>query len=432
MKPHSKLLALTVCALFLIIACGGFLHGEKQQSKLKFSFSERFRFVGWDNATNLSEETADAFSFTRHRTSLQATWLAAKDITAVVKLTNEFRYYLSPKNRKFTLHEIIFDQLYLKFKNAAGLPLTLTLGRQNIILGEGFVVMDAHPFDGSRSIYFNALRGDIRFSKGHVLTAFYAHQPTTDTTLPVLFDKEAGLIEQPETGLGLYYSGQFNNTKLEAYYIRKDIDDTEDRPVESGINTIGARVRQPLGKNLSLTAEAAYQTGTRGDVDRKALGGYFHLDYNTGDRIPLLKTVTFGGIFLSGDDPNTEEHEGWDPLFSRWPKWSESYIYTLIRENGVAYWSNVNSIYASLLMDLTRKVNFKLTYHRLGACHPSLSAFPGGTGKTRGKLLIGRLNIKIDKKWSGHFLWENFKPGSFYFDGADSYNWLRFELMFRF
>jgi len=29
-------------------------------------------------------------------------------------------------------------------------------------------------------------------------------------------------------------------------------------------------------------------------------------------------------------------------LYSRWPKWSELYIYSQVPEKGVAYWTNLN------------------------------------------------------------------------------------------
>ncbi|MCP5103409.1 MAG: alginate export family protein, partial [bacterium] len=304
-----------IAAVIVLMLSGGILNAEKEKStsKFKISFSERFRFVGWDNAVNLDGDAGDGFAFTRHRTSLMGQWFPNQDMEFAVKLTNEFREYLAPKNRDFTIHEIIFDQLYLKWKNVGTLPLTLTVGRQNIILGEGFVVMDGHPLDGSRSIYFNALRADYRFGKKHRLTAFFMYQPVTDNILPVINSKDAPLIEKPEQGLGLYYSGSFNKTRLEAYLIRKDVDGTDDRPVESGINTLGARVIFPLVSQLSLTVEGAYQFGSYGDFDRAAMGGYFHLDYKVGENVPLLKKVTFGGIYLSGDDPATEKVEGWDP-----------------------------------------------------------------------------------------------------------------------
>jgi len=419
----------------IIVFASGFLSGENSNSKLKFSFSERFRFVGWENAINLNDESSDEFSFTRHRTSLGAVWTPGTNLELGIKLTNEFRYYLNPKHRNFNMHEIVFDQLYVKWKNVGNSPLTLTLGRQNIILGEGFVVLEGHPLDGSRTIYFNAIRADYQFSKQHKLTTFFSYQPTTDDILPVINDRDQGLIDKPTYGFGMYYTGKLNRTGLEAYYIYKKEDSDFHPTLDANISTIGARVNQPLMSQLSLTAEFAYQFGTYEDDDMAAYGGYFHLDYLFKKSVPLLKKLTLGGILLSGDNANTDKYEGWDPVFSRWPKWSESYIYTLIRENGVAYWSNLNSVYLSLLMDLTKGVDLNLTYHRLGANRESGllgSAFISTDGKSRGDLIIGKMNIRINKYTTAHFIWEHFKPGDYYVEGADSCNWLRFEVMFKF
>lgn len=149
--------------------------------------------------------------------------------------------------------------------------------------------------------------------------------------------------------------------------------------------------------------------------------------------MPIAKTVSLGGFYLSGDDPATDKVEGWDPLWSRWPKWSESYIYTLIIENGgkVAYWSNISSLNAAVKVSLSEKVNFKAYYYHLLALENNLSSFCDGSGKTRGDLLTLRVDYKIDKNWSGHFLWEKFTPGNFYPDIADGYNFFRFELMLK-
>lgn len=405
---------------------------ETKKSSFKFQFSERFRFVGWDNAINLDEDQADGNSFTRHRTSLGLTWTPGSHIQVGVKLTNEFRFYLAPKHREFEIHELVFDQLYLKWKDIGGLPLTLTLGRQNIILGEGFVVLEGHPLDGSRTIYFNAIRADYALGKHHNLTSFVSYQPETDNMLPVFNDQDQGLIEQPMFGLGFYYTGSFNKSKLEAYFIYKKVESTDFRPIQSSINTLGVRLTRPLASRFALTAEAAYQFGKYGDQNRGALGGYAHLDYTFSEESRILKQFTLGAIYLSGDDPGTPKMEGWDPVFSRWPKWSESYIYVLIKENGVAYWSNLNSVYLSVLGNLTQNIKLKLTYHRLGAMERASEGFPGGLGKNRGGLLIARMDMNINKQTSAHFIWENFKPGNFYFDGADTSNWLRFEVMFRF
>ncbi len=146
-----------------------------------------------------------------------------------------------------------------------------------------------------------------------------------------------------------------------------------------------------------------------------------------------VKTLTLGGIFLSGDRSDTLKQEGWDPLFSRWPKWSEGYIYTFINESRIAYWSNLSSVYGTLLLDFGPRANMTIALHRLGAPRPPKPGlFPGGTGLFRGMLLVGRLNYTISRRLSGHFEWDRFDPGDFYRPGASGFNWLRFELLFKY
>jgi hypothetical protein len=241
------------------------------------------------------------------------------------------------------------------------------------------------------------------------------------------------LIEQPETGAGIYYTGQWKPFKVETYFVHKHVSETEDIPIKSNIETVGLRTQANLTKDFSLTFEVACQTGKTEDDLRTALGGYIHFDYKF-PSIEWIDNWQVGGIHLSGDDPETERIEGWDPVFSRWPKWSESFIYTLILENEgkVAYWSNLNALYTSIIFKLSKKINVDLSYYHLGANQLTIhNPFTAGTGKNRGDLYIMKLNFKINKHISGHILWEDFIPGDYYFEGADTANWIRFQLLYR-
>jgi hypothetical protein len=405
---------------------------DKPAPRLKLIFVERFRFEAWDNAVNLDDASNENFAYTRNRTTLGLRWQAAKNFEVLGKVTNEFRVFLAPKDRAFNWHEIFFDNLYIKWTIPGRLPFTITAGRQDINLGEGFIIADGTPLDGSRSYYFNALRVDADVHKNHKLTFFLHAQETTDTYLPLINERPQPLAEQPENALAFYYSGAFGKAKIDAYAVRKTTEGTELFPVAERIDTFGLRGQAPLVRRLALTAEGALQTGTYGDAGRSAFGGIVHLDYDIAGALPLLKTVVFGGIFLSGDRPGTEKIEGWDPIFSRWPKWSESYIYTLTRESRPSYWSNLTSLYGSLSLDFGSRSDGLLMFQRLGAVEAQPGVFPGGTGLGRGALIKGRLNYKISKFLTGRVLWEHFIPGSFYFSGAASYNWLQFEMIFRY
>jgi hypothetical protein len=241
------------------------------------------------------------------------------------------------------------------------------------------------------------------------------------------------MVEQDEEGFGLYLTGAAGSWSYGAYLFRKNIKATDASP-GSGINTAGGRVRMPFAESLSLTAEAALQTGSYGALSRLGWGGYFHLDWKTGADLPLPALLTVGGIYLSGDDPSTgDTYESWDPAFSRWPKWSESYIYLLARESRPAYWSNFNSLYASAQFAFAEAVKLNLTWHHLGAGQRTApTAFLSGQGTRRGDLGTAKLTYEINKNFQGHIVWDQFRPGDFFFAGAQSYAWVRFELLIKY
>lgn len=407
---------------------------EGAEPRLKLIFVERFRFEAWDNAVSLDDAADDGFAYARNRTTLGLSWRPVANIEVLGKVTNEFRVYLAPKDRAFNAHELFVDNLYVKWALPGRVPFTVTAGRQDINLGEGFVVADATPDDGSRSYYFNALRVDAGLAEGHTLTAFAHATEESDRYLPVINPRPQALAEQPERALALYYAGAFGRAKIDVYAVHKWTEANETWPDATRTDTFGARAAASLARPLSLTAEAAFQTGGYGAAGRSAYGAIAHLDCDLTGALPLLRSATLGGLLLSGDDPATARMEGWDPIFSRWPKWSESYIYAYTRETRPSYWTNLAAVYAQLAFDLGDRSDGHVMAMPMGAQHPQLEpgGFPGGTGLGRGVLYRGRLNYRLSKFMSGRVVWEHFEPGSFYFAGASSYNWLQFELIFRY
>ena len=409
----------------------------RDTARLKFYFWERIRQESWDNTMSLDEAAGDSSSYVRLRTSLGALWTPGQSWDVHLRLTNENRVYLAPKldprlKTDFNVHEVIFDQLYLRWKNPGRLGLTATLGRFDMMLGEGFLVMDGGPLDGSRSGYFNGLRLDYALKNKNALTFFFIRQPRTDTLLPVINDREQAMVEQEEQGVGIYFSGRAKRTGLDAYLFRKDA--FAHGPLPKGaLHVAGGRVVHPFTEKLSLTAEGALQLGTLGDRNRSGLGGYFHLDHKPGRRFPVPAQLTVGGIYLSGDDPATPRFEGWDAAFSRWPKWSDSLIYLQARETRVADWVNFASLYAGAVFEPAERVKVHLTWHRLSAPEKTApSALLSGGGRERGSLLIAKIAYDVSANLAGRLIWEYFDPGSFYAAGADAFHWLQFELFFRF
>jgi len=409
-----------------------------QTRKFTLTFTERIREETSDNVASLRDSGTDSSAYVRFRTSLMGRWRLSASFELTARLTNENRYYLAPKSdprlgRNFGIHEVFFDYLYLKWSRPLGLPVSVSLGRQDLMMGEGFIIFDGGPLDGSRSAYFNAARLDWAVGPKTSVCAFYVFQSRTDTLLPVLNDVGQMMVEQAEEGYGVYATDATTKGTVEAYLFRKNIRAFDAAPA-SGITNVGGRVVWPLAETLSMTVEGAVQSGTLGTARRRGRGGYFHLDWKTGAELPAPALLTLGTIYLSGDDPDTADRmEGWDPAFSRWPKWSESLIYLFARESRPAYWTNFGSLYGTLNFAPAADVKLALTWHHLTAPERSApTAFLSGTGRTRGDLGIAKLTYDISPNLQGHFIWEQFRPGDHYFPGAQGYAWVRFELLIRY
>ncbi len=403
--------------------------------RFTLQLTERLRLVSWDDAVTLGATPGDT-TFSRTLTSLAGTWRPAEGFELAFDVVNEFRHYWKPEDRPFTFHEIGLRGLLARWPRPKGRPFTLVLGRQNIMLGEGFLVMDGNPLDGARTVYFNAARLDLHLGprSADTLTVFAAVQPETDP-LPVVNDQDQPLVEQPQRALGLYYVRPRPEATLEGYLIHKrELPGSRD-PVSARITAGGGRVIVPLAFGLEAVAEAAYQWGEREQAPIRAWGGHARLSRRLGDSGASGHRATLGVVSLSGDNPQTASWEGWNPLFSRWPKWSEAYIYTLIPEQAgrPAYWTNFTSVHAGLELGLAPGSTLELTYHRLGAMHPAGrgASFPGGAGTRRGDLLIALWSWRASPRVAGHVRLEHFRPGSFYRDDARTYTWARVELLIR-
>jgi hypothetical protein len=438
---------------------GGEKGAVRPPSRLRVGFSERLRYVTWDNARTLDGSAGGETAFTLQRTRLGLGWRPMEEVEAGIRLANESRLDIVPEDASgFEFGELFTDNLFLAVRRPMGLPVNLTLGRQDFVLGEGFLIDDGTPLDESRSAYFNAARAEWHPAPWGTLTAFFVSQQTRDTLLPVLHSRDQPLLEHPQTVLGLDYSTGLGEGTLEGYalsftrsYLSLD--------VVTRAEVLGGRWVWRPWRALSVTAEGAFEFGRDlaegpagelpepiSEVRRSAFGGYVHADYSPGRPRPWPELVTLGGIFLTGDDPETPAREDWDPLFGRWAKWSESYIYSLELERGLAWWSNLASVYGSVRFLLTSRLRAWATYHHLMAPQARRKLPPPGSsgeepyvqsvGRTRGDLFILGLEFEISKALGGHLIWESFSPGSFYrfagLDAADGYDYLQFEFFCRF
>ncbi len=405
-----------------------------ESTSFKWGFRERIRQEYLENAFDMDSDLADDRNHIRVRTQLWMSYSPIEELEFYVKINNEHRHYFKPdRDLDFDelIDEFILENLYVKVAHIGGSPVTAVIGRQNIIYGEGFLMMDGGPLDGSRTQYVNALKVTAEFEE-RTVEVHALSDPKRDQYLPVVNSQDKDLIEWDEAGGGIYYTERsLPDTKVEGYYFFKREKHEEAAIPASYIHTIGARLSGSPVEWLSYAAEGAYQTGKRVDeYDIGAFGGYIHATAELPAR--FAPKLTLGVIYLSGDDPATDEYEGWNPLYSRWPKWSDLYIYTLATERGPAYWDNLSAPFAKLSLKPMERLELAGTIYMMGA--PEETPRPGsdlfGTGSERGMLSIVKLNWSWTEYLSGHLLWERFDPGDYYFDGGDPAHFLRWEFNF--
>ena len=371
-----------------------------------------------------------------------------ENTTVRCQITNEFRHWLEPQSKidadvqKFP-DEWGIDNLYVDLKGLAGGNLDLRIGRQNIIYGTGKVILDGTPGDGSRTIYMDAIKTTwkgfdsmtidilgIYNSAENLLVVNGQDLPLTNYT-----GKDTEL-ESDEAGLGIYikHKGLTENMPFEAYYLLKTEAEYGAVPSAS-INTIGVRLMPKLSDSLSGNLELAYQMGSQGDFDRSGMMVDAKLSMKIAAMSKYKASASLGFYMLSGDDPTTADDEGWTPAFSRWPQYSELYIYSMAANRAsVADWSNMMLPYVELKCVPHAKVSTAI----LAGMMSALEKDGAGGESDRGMLLTMWNKVKIKQgifreadALNGHLLLEMVKTGD-YHDVTDTMTWIRWEFMYSF
>ena len=379
-----------------------------------------------------------------------ATW---ESWTLFGRLTSEFRHYLEPDAPSAWdwPDEIIVDQLYLDGKGLMDGAFDVRVGRQELIYGAGRLILEGNAKDGSRSIYFDAAK-----------VTWHLAADTTIDLLGIYNDSEAQLEIGPldrdvtgfdkysndltESGGGIYAkTTRIPHMPSEFYYLFKDESSWKSMTGQPAApvrrpgrqtHTIGARLLPKLNDQIGFEFEGAAQFGETDD-DRDVSGylGYGGAIWTLPVEIAKVKpTLTASLYYLSGDDPDTaDKDEGWNPLWARYPQFSELYIYAFDAEKA-GYWSNLlyPSVTAAIAFDKFHKLSVAA-----GIMYAPEENGPGG-GNRRGNLFTARYDFPIttallteSDRLYGHIVAEVLDPGDYYQVDNHAY-FLRWELAYSF
>ncbi len=456
---------------------GAFMATEAFSLDHSIGAEVRFRYENWDNlltlGTNTEKNSFKDRSFFRLRVMLWDEIKFNNQTSLKIRLNTEPKYQMGPyyfmlkdpDRRKFDQDEVIIDNLYLDVKRPFNLPLDLRIGRQDFLgpdtYGEGFLILDGTPGDGSRTFYFNALRARLYLSNQDSIDFVVLRQTERDVYLPNLhpsYDDGRGasyiyhkkrLTASNEFSFFAY--GRFKplpKLNLEPYYIYKKEEKSTTASAArinipaSYLHNVGLRGVYSFTKDLKVRAELVHQFGeySKNGTDRRAWGGYAFLE-KAFPNCPAKPVVELGYVYLSGDDPKSKKDEAFNPLFSRNPNWNELIIYTYFLENPnksgaiPGYWTNLKMPLIIVKFSPFKNLNMLLSYQKLYADEKTKglpSYMFSNKGKDRGDLYVAIANYKFTKALDGMLQYEIFDPDDFYSKEAKTGHFFRAQLRYKY
>ena len=369
--------------------------------------------------------------FERYRMRMWSRFGIDDDMDINSRLVWEFYTWDDPdrKPSHVNFDEIIFDNLNLTWRNAFDMPMTMIIGRQDIFIGNGWLILEATPLDTSRTSFFDAVRLTYDWQeKDTTVDLIYINNTSAADKhwLKPFNDREFPLTEQDEQGFVLYASNKsFKDTQIDGYFIYKN-----DRKVKFNSNsgipavwskdaelyTLGSRITGALDANWKYYVEAAAQSGKKNLNSQRAFGANSKLSYSFNDE--LNNNLHVGYEYLSGDDPGTTRDEAFDPLWGEWARFSEMMPYVYSRDGVIGETTNLHRLNFGHSFKPAPKWEIATGYHLLWADQNTAKNSPNGmfsdSGDFRGQLLTCWLKWACCPRLSAHLVAEYFQPGNYY------------------
>ena len=314
---------------------------------------------------------------------------------------------MRPDDIPFDWDEIILDQGYWAWSIFPNTK--LTVGRHNIIWDRGFLMLEGHPLDGSRSIYQNAIRLQTPLAGGDLDLAVI-HNPKRDPFV-LAGDLDRPLTDADETAVAVRLAHGAAKWSL---IWKNEVDPDHNLP-HLQVLTLGGRIDHELGDTGDLMGELGIQYQKESSSPSDQPDGFaLALQAHLADDLGSAWRGKAGFFYYSG--ASGDLHAFRTP-WGRWPKWSELYIYTLIGESTpgrvtVAAWENIAAPHAEVTRPFGDSFRFRFSAYYLLA--PQTDWIP------RGALTETELTFDLLPGLKGHLLWEMLDPGRFH-DGRGGF-----------
>jgi hypothetical protein len=401
---------------------------------------------------NFIEAGKNELNYTRIRDRVWTTITPTDWLQLNARLANEMRIWAKPEQSenlfnyagtRYSGHldpvngdEWILDNLNFNIA-PKDWPVSLKVGRQDFMVGgkpefgSGWILLDGTPLDGSRTYFFDAARltYDLKECKTTINAIYLEHHANEEAWLHPIDSQwhRRYVAEQDDRGVVLYaINKSLPNTQFDGYFVYTH----REREVGTGglgsgfegdLFAFGLRASGGIGDHWKYAAELAPEFGHHDDTgeDLTAFGFNGNLAYNFNDE--MKNSLSLGLEYLSGDDPNTGTDEAWDPLWGRWPQWSELLVYYTSEFGRPSYWANLIRPSLNWTLSPVKKLEWSNTYSPLlapenyqnqdaVAAHANFSK----SGSFKGHYFQSVLRYAFNQHLRGHLWFEYFIPGDFY------------------
>jgi len=450
----QKYLTIAVLAALTLgsVASAEYVWQYSDTQKLTLGADIRTRLYHMDE--NVMNPVADNEheGFLRVRERVWANFAFSDDTRLSIRLVNQWRYYWTsgadPNNSKGGVRyrfpdEVVFDKFVLDLNNVLDTNWSLSIGRQDIILGNGMVVLEGTPYDAGRTIYFDAIVATYANDNNNLkLLATYNNY--RDKTLVINDQKrplmrmsidsnrdalaDDGTREPDVTMAGAYWTHNLrDNLNFDLYYLYMDADDARSNS-RTAIDNVGTRIFGEVSPTVGYSAEYARQFGklhTAAGGESDLAGQMFDLRLNLKPEAAsaLDPKLTLQYTLFTGDKlGSASKNEGWVNIFARYPIWREDITAYIMNQSG---FNNFEQYRATMTMNMASNVKTLFSYGLMNA-HRSTPS-----GDKLGQLVHAAVDWQVRENVSVSLDAAYFFAGNAYSDGKNG-EWIMLQGIYSF
>ncbi len=295
----------------------------------------------WDFDSSNKSDNGNLF---RTKGSIWADFKATDDVTARVKFTNQTWGELGGTDDSLENKgdKVFLDNAYINVRKMFGLPVEGTFGRQDVMYGSGFVVLDGQSQFASTSTYFDGVKLRWNITDQIMLDGLYLKSKENS-----MWNNAYNNSGDDQNLSGFYLTNKkcpITGMQQELYVLNR-----LDEKYKKDIWMYGIRLSDKLANGIDYSLEGAIQRGDAGMANgtgpvlkQDAWGTKLNAGYTF--NVAWQPRPYLGYVYLSGDKSGTtDKSEQWDVFYGGWPQWGDLLAWKYLNLGATNKLSNVYS-----------------------------------------------------------------------------------------